>query len=83
MVAADIKLTAEGEGFLKESNPKTVVFTKCDVTKRADLENLVKVSKDAFGDVADIWVAGAGVFEPVRILTLLKTPIADISPVLE
>jgi len=42
-----------------------VVFEKCDVTKWADLANLIKVSKEKFGDVPDVYVANAGVFEPV------------------
>ncbi|RDW94818.1 NAD(P)-binding Rossmann-fold containing protein-14 [Coleophoma crateriformis] len=64
VVIADLKLTKEGEAFVKETNSRSVVFTKCDVTKRADLENLVQSSLDAFQDVPDVWVAGAGVFEP-------------------
>jgi len=63
VIIADIQLTAEADEFLKYE--KNVVFQKCDVTKWTDLQNLIKVSEKEFGDVPDIYVAGAGVFEPV------------------
>lgn len=66
VIVADIKLTNDGEDFLKIAGAKgAAIFVKCDVTKRADLENLVRASEEQFGDVPDVWIAGAGVFEPV------------------
>jgi NAD(P)-dependent dehydrogenase (short-subunit alcohol dehydrogenase family) len=72
VLIADLKLTAEAEAFvaaystaITPGKGKRVVFVKCDVTKRADLENLVAVSREEWGDVPDVYVAGAGVFEPV------------------
>ncbi|CAC9894601.1 unnamed protein product [Aureobasidium pullulans] len=35
-----------------------------DVRKRGDLENAITVSTLSFGDVPDVYVANAGVFEP-------------------
>lgn len=67
VLVADLRLTADGEKFLKSQGSKSTVFVKCDVTKRADLENLIVVSEKEFGDVPDVYVAGAGIFEPVCI----------------
>lgn len=63
VIIGDLKLTPEAEKFVQASSTN-VIFTKCDVTRRKDLENLVKVAADEFGDVPDVYVAGAGVFEP-------------------
>jgi NAD(P)-dependent dehydrogenase (short-subunit alcohol dehydrogenase family) len=60
VVIADLKLTKDGQAFVDSTDAKAVVFAKCDVTKRADLENLVKASEKAFGDSPDVWIAGAG-----------------------
>lgn len=67
IVIADLKLTSDAEDFMRVSEAKgTVIFVHCDVTKRADLENLAQESDKKFGDAPDVWIAGAGVFEPVR-----------------
>lgn len=65
VIVADLKLTSDGEKFMKGEGAKNAVFVKCDVTKREDLENLIKVSEKEYGDVPDVYIAGAGVFEPV------------------
>ena len=65
VIVADLKLTEEGETFMNGEGAKTAIFAKCDVTKRADLENLIVISEKEFGDVPDVYIAGAGVFEPV------------------
>lgn len=70
-IIADLRLTQEAEEYMKTA--KGVVFAKCDVTKWADLQNLITVSQKEFGDVPDIYVAGAGVFEPVRLSHLSDT----------
>jgi NAD(P)-dependent dehydrogenase (short-subunit alcohol dehydrogenase family) len=67
VIVADLKLTEDGEKFMKGEGAKAAIFTKCDVVKRADLENLITVSEKEFGDVPDIYIAGAGVFDPVCI----------------
>ena len=67
VIVADLKLTEEGEAFMKGDGAKSAIFTKCDVSKRADLENLITVSEKEFGDVPDVYIAGAGVFEPVCV----------------
>lgn len=63
VIIGDLKLTPEAEKFVQTNSTK-VVFAKCDVTRRKDLENLIKVAADRFGDVPDVYIAGAGVFEP-------------------
>lgn len=64
VVIADLRLVEDAQKFVDQNGDK-VVFSKCDVTKRQDLENLVTFSVDRFGDVPDVYIAGAGVFEPV------------------
>ncbi|CAL3966611.1 unnamed protein product [Diplocarpon coronariae] len=53
VLIADIRLTASAEEFLTNTDPEA----------RADLENLIAVSKKEFGDVLDAYILGAGVFE--------------------
>jgi NAD(P)-dependent dehydrogenase (short-subunit alcohol dehydrogenase family) len=62
VILGDLSLRPEAIDLVK----KGVVFEKCDVTKWSDLENLVKVSEQKFGDVPDIYHANAGVLDPVR-----------------
>ena len=66
ILIADIKLTDEGQTFVNTASSESVIFVKCDVRKRADLENLIAVSREKFSTVPDVYIAGAGVFEPVR-----------------
>jgi len=70
VIVADLRRTEDCEKFLKGVG-KSAIFTKCDVAKRADLENLVLVSEKEFGDVPDVYIAGAGVFEPVCIKVVI------------
>ncbi|KAI9792870.1 MAG: hypothetical protein M1835_007628 [Candelina submexicana] len=62
VIIADLRLTTEAEEFIKEA--KDVISNRCDVTVWSDLHNLIAVSKNKFGDVPDIYIAGAGIFEP-------------------
>jgi len=68
VIIADLKLTEDGDKFMKGEGAKSAIFAKCDVTKRADLENLIAVSEKEYGDVPDVYIAGAGVFEPVCLV---------------
>ncbi|KAF2491728.1 NAD(P)-binding protein [Lophium mytilinum] len=63
VIIADLNLQPDGDEFVK-ANPKTVFFQKTDVAKWTELKHLVKVSEEKFEDVPDVYVAGAGVFEP-------------------
>lgn len=62
IVLGDLRLTPEASTFVQDN--ENIVFVKCDVSKRNDLENLIEVAKSKFGDVPDVYVAGAGVCEP-------------------
>ncbi|KAF4543289.1 Nad-dependent 15-hydroxyprostaglandin dehydrogenase [Lasiodiplodia theobromae] len=64
VVVADLKLNEQAEAFVKSQDEKDLVFQRCDVTKRADLERLVEVAEQKWGEVPDVYMASAGVFEP-------------------
>lgn len=70
VIIADLKLTSDAESFLSGEGAKAAIFVKCDVTKRSQLENLIMVSQEKFGNIPDVYIAGAGVFDPVCILLL-------------
>ena len=67
MIIADLRLTDDAEKFIQSTRTNQLVFVKTDVTKRADLENLITKSEEMFHDVPDVYIAGAGVFEPVSV----------------
>jgi hypothetical protein len=56
-----------------------VKFTECDVTEWRDLENLITVAQKEFGDVPDVYVPGAGIFEPVSRMSKQSKPTATDS----
>ncbi|KAI9825689.1 MAG: hypothetical protein M1832_001033 [Thelocarpon impressellum] len=62
VIVGDLRLTKEAEDF--KATAKGLVFQACDVTIWADLQALVETSKREFGEVPDVYVPGAGVFEP-------------------
>ncbi|GME56192.1 putative NAD-dependent 15-hydroxyprostaglandin dehydrogenase protein [Neofusicoccum parvum] len=64
VVLADLRLSAEAEAFVKSQNSKSLVFQKCDVSKRRDQERLVTAAEEQWGDVPDVYIASAGLFEP-------------------
>lgn len=64
VLIADLKLTPDGQSFVDDNARDRVVFVECDVSKRAQLQNLIDVSRQHFKTVPDVYIAGAGVFEP-------------------
>ncbi|KAL4902163.1 hypothetical protein BDW74DRAFT_169662 [Aspergillus multicolor] len=65
VLIADLRLSSEAESWLATYNTGgQVVFQHCDVTNWAHLENLPVKVKELWGSVPDIWVPGAGIFEP-------------------
>lgn len=64
VIIADLCLSSEAEESVK--NSQRIIFVKCDVTEWKDLQNLIEVSEEKFGDIPDVYVAGAGIFDPVR-----------------
>lgn len=65
VLICDLKSTTEATELIKSSNG-SVGFMKCDVSKWSDLEAIPSEVEKAFGkgSVADVWIAGAGIFEP-------------------
>lgn len=61
VIIADLQLGKDSKNLSSD-----IVFQRCDVSKWSDLKKITAVSKEKFGDVPDVYVAGAGVFEPVR-----------------
>ena len=61
----DLKLTPEAEDLIKASKGNAA-YTPCDVSKWKELERIPSEVEKAFGKgaVADVWVPGAGIFEP-------------------
>lgn len=81
VIIADLRLTPEAEAFVKEHEAsKIVIFTKCNVAVWKEMQNLITVSQKEFGDVPDVYIAGAGVFEKVQCqLTLSKPSYNELS----
>jgi NAD(P)-dependent dehydrogenase (short-subunit alcohol dehydrogenase family) len=69
VLIADLRLTPKAESLV---DGKTAIYLKTDVAKWSELENIVTVSKDVFGDVPDVYVAGAAVFEPVWLSRFVR-----------
>lgn len=65
MLIPDLRLTSDAEQLITSSTGN-VAYMKCDVANWANLEAIPDEVEKAFGKgaVADVWVPGAGVFEP-------------------
>lgn len=64
VVIADLQLNQEAQKLVDASGSNTA-FKKTDVTNWKDLNEAVKFSKEQFGSTPDVYIAGAGIFEPV------------------
>jgi len=66
VVIGDVRLTPEAEEWIAttKGSASKVVYQQTDVAKWDQLQSLLDVSEKEFGDVPDLYVAGAGVFEP-------------------
>lgn len=64
VIIADLRLTEAAQRAV-QSDPN-LVFQVCNVTKWKNLQDIIEFSLHRFGDVPDVFVASAGVFEPVR-----------------
>jgi hypothetical protein len=84
IIIGDLKLTPEAEEFVSKAGSSRIVFHPCDVSKWDQLQMLVSVSEDKYDDVPDIWIAGAGIFEPVSLEvhsnTLCRCALNQLSP---
>jgi NAD(P)-dependent dehydrogenase (short-subunit alcohol dehydrogenase family) len=76
----DLKLTPEAEAFVSKAGPDRVGFQLCDVSKWDQLQKLVATSEEKYGDVPDVWIAGAGVFEPVSLRVQYSVPLFQTYP---
>ena len=63
VIIGDLKLTPDAEKLVQDNS--AVVFIKCDVAKWKDLKNLIDFSEKEMGDVPDVYIPCAGVFDPV------------------
>lgn len=64
VLIGDLKLVSEAQEYLANVPPGEVAFKQCDVTSWQSLHDLISASVDSFGDVPDVYVPSAGVFEP-------------------
>ena len=65
VILADLRLTEAAQAAVQSD--ENLIFQECDVTKWKDLQDIIDVSLTKLGDVPDVYVASAGVFEPVCI----------------
>lgn len=64
VLIGDLKLVPEAEQFISQIPNGEVVNCHCDVTSWKSLHDLITTSVEKLGDVPDVYVASAGVFEP-------------------
>ncbi|KAK0307004.1 hypothetical protein LTR91_014586 [Friedmanniomyces endolithicus] len=64
VLVGDLKLTKEAEEYISQTSGHKVAFAKCDVSSWRSLHDLITASVHKFGDVPDVYVPCAGVFEP-------------------
>ena len=60
----DLQLNQDAQKLVDGSGSNTV-FKKTDVTNWKELNELVSLAKKKFGSTPDVYIAGAGIFEPV------------------
>ena len=63
VINADLTTTPDAQKLFQGLDDK-IVFQKTDVTKWDQLRQVIDVAKEKFGKTPDVYVAGAGVFEP-------------------
>lgn len=63
VVIGDLALGQEAQK-LVDGSGGNVIFKKTDVTNWKELNDLVTAAKDKFGSTPDVYIAGAGIFEP-------------------
>ncbi|KAK2735050.1 hypothetical protein FQN55_002295 [Onygenales sp. PD_40] len=86
VLIGDLKLTPAAEELISSSsssnnnNIAVVSFVKCDVAKWDELQNLIDSSMKIFGDLPDVYVPCAGIFEPPASSFWHDTAIATTEP---
>jgi NADP-dependent 3-hydroxy acid dehydrogenase YdfG len=64
VVIADLQLNEDSQKLVDGSGSNTV-FKKTDVTNWKELNQAVTFAEEKFGSTPDVYIAGAGIFEPV------------------
>lgn len=64
IIIAGLDISPEAQDLLNKYE-NAARFVQCDVAKWPDLQNLPTLSKKELGTVPDVWVANAGIYEPV------------------
>lgn len=67
VIIADLRLTEDAKEAVRSD--QDIIFLPCNVTVWKDLQAIIDTSLARFGDVPDVYVASAGVFEPVGFLS--------------
>jgi len=62
VLIGDLKMVKEVEDYV--SSKADIAFEHCDVSAWSSLKNLITTSVRRFGDVPDVYVPCAGIFEP-------------------
>lgn len=63
VIIADLRLTEHAKEAVRSD--ENIIFLPCNVTVWQDLQAIIDTSLAKLGDVPDVYVASAGVFEPV------------------
>jgi len=71
ILIADLALTDAAQKLVDAE--EDVVFQKTDVAQWDQLQRIIDVAKERFGEVPDVYVAGAGVFEPVCLVSFFSS----------
>lgn len=74
MIIADLRLTEDAKKAVESD--ESIIFLPCNVTVWKDLQAIIDTSLEKFKDVPSVYVASAGVFEPVSYV-----PAGEIGPV--
>ena len=73
VLIADLRLRPGTGAYLKEHETSgRLIYAQCDVANWKDLKSLIGLSEKHFGDIPDVYVAGAGLFEKVRLASTLE-----------
>jgi len=68
IIISDLRLSDEAADLVKKH--ENVLFQQGDVCKWRDLQGIIDASETKLGDAPDVYVANAGVFEPVSHLSI-------------
>jgi NAD(P)-dependent dehydrogenase (short-subunit alcohol dehydrogenase family) len=70
VVIGDLQFNQDAQK-LVDGSGGNAVFKKTDVTNWKELNELVSLAKEKFGSTPDVYIAGAGIFEPASSTQVL------------